>query len=112
MTSAQGALPALYVLIALFCIPPILSLRACFRRAGHVRRRGGRGLWPIAGTALSAAALAFNLGVVGMAAFALGSGGAELGSIHAFALSLSWVCFWIWLFVVVFLRRRRRKVVY
>lgn len=112
MTSAQGALPALYVLIALFCIPPILSLRACLKRAGHVRRRGRRGLWPIAGAAVSAAALAFNLGVVGIAAFALGSDGTELGGIHALALGLSWLCFWIWLFVVVALRRRRRKMVY
>lgn len=112
MTSAQGALPALYILIALFCIPPILSLRACLKRAGYVRRRGGRGLCPMAGAAVSAAALTFNLGVVGVAAFALGSGGTGLGGIHALALGLSWLCFWIWLFVVVALRKRRRKVVY
>ncbi len=112
MTSAQGALPALYVLIALFCIPPILSLRACFKRAGHVRRRGGRGLWPMAGAAVSVAALTFNLGVVGVAAFSLNSGGTELGRSHAVALVLTWLCFWIWFFVVVMLRRRRRKIVY
>lgn len=56
MTSAQGALPAFFILIALFCISPILSLRACLKRAGHVRRRGGRGLWPMAGAAVSATA--------------------------------------------------------
>lgn len=112
MTSAQGALPALYILIALLCIPPILSLRACLKRAGHVRRRGRRGLWPMAGAAVSAAALTFNLGVVGVAAVALGSGGTELGRSHAVALGLSWLCFWIWVFVLVALRRLRRKVVY
>ncbi|WP_347313159.1 hypothetical protein [Defluviimonas sp. SAOS-178_SWC] len=112
MTSAQGALPVISVLIALFCIPPILSLRACVKRAGHVRRRGGRAVWPIVGIAVSAASLVFNLGVVGLAVVALGDGGTELGRRHALALGLSWLCFWLWLFVAVALKRRRRKMVY
>ncbi len=112
MTSAQGALPALYVLIALFCIPPILSLRACLRRAGRVRERGGLAVWPIVGVAISGGTLAFNLGVVGLAAVAINAGGAELGRIHALSLGLSWLCFWIWFFVIVAFRRRRRNAVY
>ncbi|SPH17374.1 hypothetical protein DEA8626_00892 [Defluviimonas aquaemixtae] len=103
-------MPALYILIALFCVPPVLSLQASIRWFRHVRKRGRPGVWPLLGIAVSVVALAFNLGVIGVDLATSGTVGIELGQIHAWTLGLSWICFWIWIVALVWLRRHRHKV--
>lgn len=106
MLISPGFMLVLLILAALLCGPPALCLRACARRRARVRRRGGAGHWPLAGMALATGTLAFSLALIVPMTSAI-TDGAGLGRIHAAALGLSWICFWVWLFVVVVLRRQR-----
>lgn len=105
-------MPALFLFSALFLIPPLLSLRACLERARHLRRHGRGATAARGGVAFSAAALLVNLAVVGRSAAAIANGKLDLGPLHALAAILAWLCLWIWVFLVVLLRRKRRKTVY
>ncbi|WP_413873127.1 hypothetical protein [Albidovulum sp.] len=113
MASAQGALPALLFISALFLVPPAVSLAAGFRRVVDLRRRGVTpGRWLRAATAFSAGAMAINLVVIAATLWTLGDGGLTLGPGHAIAALLSWFCFGIWVAVLIFGRRRRRRTAY
>ena len=112
MTSAQGVLPALILMMFLFCVPPFVSLRACVRRTRYLRLRGRRAAWPLAGAAFSGIALLVNLGALALAVPSIASGALELGMLHAVAAGISWLCLWIWIFLLVMVRRRHRKFVY
>ncbi len=110
MTSAQGALYAFYVLSVLLCGPPLLSLWICFRRLGRVQRHGRTGHVFLAGIVISAIALPYNFGMTLLTAMSIARGETELGTIHVAAMALAWLCFWIWIAVlVVRLRRPRRR---
>ncbi|MGC1427678.1 MAG: hypothetical protein WA822_03755 [Albidovulum sp.] len=108
MMSAQGALPAHLVLFALFCIPPLLSLRVTFRRAASVRRRGHKGIWPAIAAVFSVAAFLTNLVILTVG----GGNDPELRTHQGIAMALAWLCFWLWLFFVFAFRRRKRRLVY
>ncbi len=110
MASAQGALPALLLVFALFLVPPAVSLATGIRRIAGLRRRGAAsGPWLLAAAAFSAAAIAVNLVVIAATLRTLGDGGLTLGPGHAIAALLSWFCFGIWLAILIFGRRRRRR---
>ncbi len=109
MTSAQSALPAFYILVTVFCGPPILGLLACLRRLHYTRQRGRNGNWYLAGVVASGAALLFNVGVCIATARGITTGGAEFGPPHAMALALSWFSFWLWITVLVIRYRRPRR---
>lgn len=103
-------MPGLFILIALFCVPPVLSLRATLRAVRHARDRGRPGMWALLGLAVSLGALVFNAGVILRGLVLSGMLTIELGASHALALGLAWICFWIWIVVAIALRRRRRSV--
>lgn len=106
MLVSPGFMLVLVILAVLLGVPPALCLRACARRRARVRRRGGAGFWPLAGMALAAGSLAFGAAMILPMTGALTGAGADPGRLHATALGLSWICFWVWLFVVALGRRR------
>ncbi|MEI2805190.1 hypothetical protein [Albidovulum sp.] len=108
MASAQGALPLILLMTVLFCLPPAASLSACLRRGLALRRKGGSSGWLAAGAAVSAGVIVVNLAVIGATLWAMAGDGAVLGAGHALAALLSWCCFWLWIAVQIFGRRRRR----
>lgn len=110
MASAQGALPLILLMTVLFCLPPAASLSACVRRGLALRRKGGGSGWFVAGAAVSAGVIVVNLAVIGATLWAMGGDGSVLGVGHALAALLSWCCFWLWVAVLVFGRRRHRGV--
>lgn len=97
----------IFILIALFCIPPVLSFRAMLRRLRHSRERGRpTGLF-LAGAVFSAITLAFDLAVIGTDLLHSGISSTELGAKHAAALGLSWLCLWVWIIALIVYRRGR-----
>ena len=112
MTSAQSGVSATLVMIALFCIPPILSFRACLQRASYLRQREAPTTLAVAGAAFSAVALLFNVGVIAVSMWSAAGDGIDLDKSHAVAAVLTWLCLWIWIILTLFLRSRRRRQVY
>lgn len=109
MASAQMALPALLLLAALYVAPPCIGLAAALRRSADLRRRGlGPSAWVRAGTGFAAAALLINIGVTAALLRSTAGDGIALGRIHVLAALLSWGCFWFWIALLIFVRRRRR----
>lgn len=109
MASAQGALPLAVVMTVLLCLPPAASLLACARRGIGLRRRGGDATWLLAGAAVSVGVILVNLAVIGATLWAAGRDGPVFGRSQAVAALLSWLCFWLWIAVLVFARRGRRR---
>jgi TctA family transporter len=108
MTSALGVLPALFVMLVLFGVPPLLSMLSATRRAARLRARlRPDGAYRLAALG-SAAAFLFNMIVLFPTAQALNDGGAQITWLHWVALALSWLCFWSWVVINVTSRRRRR----
>lgn len=112
MTSAQSGVSATLVMIALFCIPPILSFRACRQRAAYLRQREASTALAVAGSVFSALTLFFNVGVIAISMWAAADDGIDLGNGHGVAAVLTWLCLWIWIILTLFLRSRRRRRVY
>lgn len=112
MASAQGTWPAVLLLIVLFLVPPVVSLVSCVMRAGNLRDRPALPAWLLGAGSFSALALLVNLAVIGATIWNLGAEGPSLGSSHALAALLSWAAFWLWIAMIVFQRRRRRRKVY
>ncbi len=108
MTSALGVLPALFMMLVLFGIPPMLSMLSASRRAARLRaRQRPDSSYRLAALA-SAAAFLFNMIVLLPTAQAMADGGAQITALHWIALGLSWICFWSWVVISVMGRRRRR----
>ncbi|MCB2136524.1 MAG: hypothetical protein KDE08_11365 [Rhodobacteraceae bacterium] len=100
----------LIVLFILVCVPPLLSLLACRRRRLRVMSRGGSGQWPTLGMALSVAVLIVNLAILASVEITVIDGVPDIRKAHAVGLSLSWMCFWVWLYVILAFRRRKRLI--
>jgi hypothetical protein len=108
MTSALGVLPALFMMLVLFGIPPMLSMLSASRRAARLRARNRPdGSYRLAALA-SAAAFLFNMIVLLPTVQAMNEGGAQMTVLHWVALGLSWLCFWTWVVISATGRRRRR----
>lgn len=108
MTSALGVLPALFLMLVLFGIPPMLSMLSATRRAWRLRaRRKPDGPYRVVALC-SAAAFLYNMIVLLPTAQALNDGGAQITTMHWIGLGLSWLCFWAWVVINVAGRRRRR----
>ncbi|MDI3334980.1 hypothetical protein QKW60_01030 [Defluviimonas aestuarii] len=108
MTSAQGAVPALYILFVLLCAPPLLGAYLGLRRARLASDHTSGGSLFLVGAIFSAAAFLFNFGVTFVATIRIAGGAFEFGLSHAIAAALAWFCFWLWL-AMVFLRKRRSR---
>lgn len=109
MMSTPGALPAVYLLFAFLCGPPLLSLFICMRRLRHEQRHRRSGKRFGAGIAISAAAFLFNFGVTFATTLTIARGEAAFGRLLALALALAWLCFWIWIAALVLRARRERN---
>ncbi len=108
MNSALGVLPALFLMVVLLGVPPLLCMMACARRASRLRARfKPDGIYRL-GALLSGAAVVFNMLVLLPTTSALADGGAQITFGHWFGLALSWICFWAWIVVSITGRRRRR----
>ncbi len=111
MTSALGVLPALFGMIVLFGVPPLLCALVCTRRAARRAARGKPVQHLRVGASLAGLAFMYNMGVLLPTAAAMTDGGARMTWLHWIALTLSWLCFWGWLVVSITRGRRRRSYV-
>ncbi|MCB2115375.1 MAG: hypothetical protein KDE00_03525 [Rhodobacteraceae bacterium] len=94
--------------MALLCIPPLLSLRACLKRAAYLRLQDRPPGWTSAGAAFSVGALVYNTAIV-VQTFLFGPAGElVLGRAHTLAAILAWTCFCIWIFMKLAYHHRRR----
>lgn len=101
MSLTQAALPALYGMFVLLCVPPMLSAWVSARRVRHFQRRGGVG-WPyVAAMVFSTAAIVFNFGSIFVAGLRLAKETVALGPAHLVAAGLSWLCLWLWVTLLV-----------
>lgn len=66
---------------------------------------GGAELSPVATIAINTLVLAVTL-------WRAGDGGLTLGRGHVLAAVLAWVSFWIWIAMLIFLRRRHQRTTY
>lgn len=110
MTSAPGTLPALFIVVALLVLPPVLLVAGATRRLVRLRRRGrgSPGLtFALVGGVLG---LAFNLLVAAASAPAILQADITWNRVHGAAAIVSWVAFWVWL--VLSLRRDPRSRAY
>lgn len=112
MRAATGAVPALFLLLAILVLPPAAFVAVAWWRLGQARARGGRLTGYIAVLVLAAAGLVFNLVVIAQTVPAVIRGDINLGLLHLAALAVSWLWFWGALIFGLWVGRRRRRRVY
>lgn len=96
-----------YVLIAaVACLPPALAMRLFLRSFRRARRHGLSGNRFRLAALACLVALLYNAGAVIGTLRVLSSDGAfEFTLWQGIALTLAWVCFWVWLFLAIALGR-------
>lgn len=111
MEIGQSTLLGLAFLAVAGCIPPLLSLLACRKRVRRARRRGTAPGWPLQGMIFSAVAFALNIGLFSVSVILMmqSPGWTRL---QAAMLLIGWICFWLWIIVLVTTRSRRRRAIY
>ena len=111
MGLGQTILPSLVILAAFGCAPPLLSLLVCRKRWRYARARGRPAGWAMGMMLFSAAAFILNLVLLSVSAILLSSdpGWTRL---QAAMLLLGWVCFWLWVLLILTRRAKRRRVQY
>jgi len=112
MAAATGAVPALFLLLAMLVLPPAAFVAVAWWRLGQARARGGTPAGYVAVLGLAAAGLAFNLVVIVKTVPGVVRGDIELGLLHLAALAVSWLWFWGALVFGLWVGRRRRRRVY
>jgi len=108
MTSAEGSLPVIVVLVIVLCAPALLSLRACLKRVGYLRSNGRPHLWSQLGAFFSGATLVLNLWLTLGFFRKTPNGEIALGQAHAVGFTLSWACFCLWVFMIIAFHHRRK----
>lgn len=93
------------------CVPPLLSLLACRKRVLRARQRGAAPGWPRSGMIFSAAAFALNLALLSVSVVLLAQS-PDWTRLQAAMLLIGWICFWLWIFVLVTTRSRRKRAIY
>ncbi|MGB3148443.1 MAG: hypothetical protein WBA91_11900 [Paracoccaceae bacterium] len=94
-----GSIGAFLIFAAIWAIPPYFTLRLFVRTYRRAERRGvtpGRYLIALA---LMIICYLFNIGVLLRFGLALSDGTADLGGTEAIAFGISWVSFWLWIFL-------------
>lgn len=111
MELGGSALFGLAVLALGGCVPPLLSLLACRKRVLRARQRGVAPGWPLAGLIFSAAAFALNLALLSVSVILLAQS-PDWTRLQAAMLLIGWICFWLWIIVLVTTRRHRKRAAY
>ena len=111
MGLGQTILPSLVILAAFGCVPPLLSLLVCRSRYRYARAKGRPVGWALGAMWFSAAAFILNLVLLSVSAILLSSdpGWTRL---QAAMLLMGWVCFWLWVLLILTRRAKRRRVQY
>lgn len=108
MELGGSALLGLAFLAVAGCSPPLLSLLACRKRVRRARQRGVAPGWPLTGLMVSAAAFVRNLALLSVSAI-LPAHSPGWTRLQAAMLLIGWICFWLWIIVLVTTRRRRKR---
>ena len=111
MGLGQTILPSLVILAAFGCAPPLLSLLVCRKRWRHARARGRPAGWAMGMMLFSAAAFILNLALLSVSAILL-SNDPGWTRLQAAMLLMGWVCFWLWVLLILTGRAKRRRVQY
>ena len=111
MGSGQDVLPTLAVLALFGCLPPLLCLLACRRRVLRLRAKGHAPGWVLGAMLFSVAALLLNLGLLGVSAAMLGDA-PDWTRLQVAMLLVGWICFWLWVVVLMTTRTRHRRALY
>ena len=111
MELGGSALLGLAFLAVAGCAPPLLSLLACRKRVLRARQRGVAPGWPLPALIFSAAAFVLNLALLSVSAILLAQSPGWT-RLQATMLLIGWICFWLWVIVLVTTRRRRERAVY
>ncbi len=112
MATAAGAVPALFLLLAVLVLPPAIFVMVAWWKLGHARARRERLTAHGLALGIAVASLAFNLVVVGRTIPGLISGDIRLGPWHLAALGVAWLSFWGALVLWLWVGRRRRNRLY
>lgn len=111
MGLGQTILPSLVILAAFGCAPPLLSLLVCRKRWRLARARGRPAGWAMGMMLFSATAFILNLALLTVSAILL-SDNPGWTRLQAAMLLLGWICFWLWILVILTGRAKRRRVPY
>lgn len=108
MAAHLGALPLIYVMMIFLAAPPAACLSTGLRKTMRARERR-RPAGKYAGiTVFAALTLAFNLAVMEPTVRAAVRGhGFPLTRLHLAALVLAWACFWVWVVLNLYSKKRR-----
>lgn len=106
-----GLLSSLVVLALFGCVPTLLSLLACRRRVRRARAKGVAPGWPLPGMIFSAFAFMLNLVLLTVSAILLAET-SDWTRLQAAMLLLGWICFWLWIVVLLTTRASRHRAVY
>ena len=105
----QGSVLIVVLIGVITCLPLFLALRLFVRAFNRARRRDQPTWRFVAAIAVTLIAFMFNLGVLMGTGRAVAEGGAPFTEMQALATGLSWVAFWIWLFLAFSFGRKRGK---
>ncbi len=111
MTDGLGLLSSLAMLAVFGCLPTLLSLVACRNRVLRARDKGLSLGWPLPGLVFSAVAFVLNLVLLSASAILLSRSPAWT-RMQAAMLLLGWICFWLWIIVLMTTRARRHRAIY
>lgn len=105
----QGSLLVVVLIGLITCLPLFLALRLFVRTFNRARRHHQPIGRHVAAIAFTLIAFMFNLGVLWGTGRIVAEGGAPFTEMQALATGLSWVAFWIWLFLAFSIGRKRGK---
>lgn len=108
MAAHLGALPLIYLMLIVLAAPPAACLSTGLRKTMRARERRRPTGFYAGVTTFAALTLAFNLAVMEPTVrTAVRGHGFPLTSLHLVALILAWCCFWGWVVLNVWSRKRR-----
>lgn len=111
VSGGLGLLSSIVILALFGCVPALLSLVTCRNRVLRAREKGVPPGWPMQGMIFSAAAFLLNLALLSVSAILLSRSG-DWTRLQAAMLLIGWICFWLWIIVLLTTRARSRRAVY
>ncbi len=111
MEIGQNALLGLAILAVFGCVPPLLSLLACRKRVRRARRKGVAPGWHALAQIFSLVAFALNIALFTVSAILM-SQSPGWTRLQAAMLLIGWICFWLWVIVLLTTRAQRHRAIY